>query len=88
MCDVWVRDLFKGATLVAFLASDLVFAFFPEFRRTDRLARRKAAVSRVPHRLGAKKDIENIIKMFDNDSPYPRSKDQKSERSELRIISY
>jgi hypothetical protein len=40
--------------------------------------RRKAAVSRVLHRLSAKEDIENIIKMFDNDSPHPRSKDQKT----------
>jgi hypothetical protein len=46
---------------MAFLASGLAFAFFPEFRRTDRLARRKAAVSRVLHRLDAKEDIENII---------------------------
>jgi hypothetical protein len=70
------------------LASGLVFAFLPEFRGTDRLARRKAAASLVLHRLGAKEDIENIIKMFDNDSPCPRIKDQKSERSELRIPSY
>jgi hypothetical protein len=88
MCDVRIRYLFKGATFAAFLASDLVLAFFPEFRGTDRLARRKAAVGWVLHRLGAKEDIGNIIKMFDNDSPCPRSKDQKSERSELRIISY
>jgi hypothetical protein len=61
MCDVRIRCLFKGATFAAFLASGLASAFFPEFRGTDRLARRKAAVRRVLHRFGAKENIKNII---------------------------